>query len=127
MRAASAQSGIYILTYLLSISHYGYKLYSGLGDYGPPDYDLHFFTDSLRGHPRDLGLRPIVMESEPGPGRQDSTLQQPRATLNKSPIPVNQKSGFLLWGSLLIVLFILIYFSIRMVKAIGKKDTHDRL
>jgi hypothetical protein len=124
---ASAQSGIYILTYLLFISHYGYKFYSGLGDYGPPDYDLHFFTDSLRRHPRDLGLNPIVMESESGPSRRDSTLQQPRATGSKGSIPPNRKSGFLLWASLLIVLFILIYFSIRMVKAIGKKDSHDRL
>jgi hypothetical protein len=124
---ASAQSEIYLLTYLLCISHYGYKLYSGLGDHGPPDYDLHFFTDSLRRHPRDLGLKPIVMESEPGTGRQDSTLQRLAMTSSKSSIPSNRRSGLLLWVSLFIVLIILTYFSIRMVKAIGKKDTHDRL
>jgi hypothetical protein len=40
---------------------------------------------------------------------------------------VRLHDNLLLWSCLLVVSLFLIYFSIRMVNAIGKKDTHDRL
>jgi hypothetical protein len=55
-RVASAQSGIYILTYLEAITHIDYELLTGHGGDGPPDYDLHYFTDSLSRHPLDIVL-----------------------------------------------------------------------
>jgi hypothetical protein len=111
-RVASAQSGIYMLTYLEAISGIDYQLQTGHGEKGPPNYDLHYFTDSLSQHPFDIGIQPIHLDDLPvvsglTAGGRDKA---------------NRKSGFLLWGILSMILFLLLYVSVKLAKSIAQKQ-----
>jgi hypothetical protein len=119
-RVASAQSGIYILTYLESISRMGYRLQTGHGGDGPPDYDLHYFTDSLSRHPLDIGLQRIYLDTLTSGGGQDTTATA--ATGVKNPVPSNRKGGLLLWSILAIVLLLLLYVSVKLARSVAQKQ-----
>ena len=119
-RAATAQSALYILTHLEQGDAYEFVAGDSLAE--KPDYDLHYFTDSLRQKPLELGLKPVDVRVR----RADVSLD---STVVKGAIPhsENTRSTVLLWLVLVIVLLLLVYISIKMVKAIAKKDTNDRL
>jgi hypothetical protein len=126
-RVASFQSGIYVLAYL-SIG-YDYYLTASPRYTGKPDYDLHYFTDSLRQRPMDIGFREVFLSDLVVPAmtkdsvRSDSTVD----VLAKDSRTGTRSSAVLLWSALALVLLFLLYFSVKMVKAIGKKESNDRL
>ncbi len=104
-RVASAQSGIYILTWFQAFSGSGYELMGGNHWSDPPDYDLHYFTDSMRRRPLDIGLKSIHVED-----------------MKDGGIPVNSGSGLLLWSVLIFVLLLLVYVTSKLARAISRKE-----
>ncbi|HEV3325488.1 MAG TPA: hypothetical protein VG052_07770 [Puia sp.] len=125
-RAASAQSGIYILTWLQSFTGNGYELEAGENWASPPDYDLHYFTDSLRRRPFDIGLKSIQMDSTRVLGSAAVKPASPGAGKD-GEIRANRKSGLLLWGILIFILLLLIYVSMKLARAVSQKEKNDRL
>lgn len=109
-RVATAQSGIYILTHLEQGGEYEFVAGDSLAQ--QPDYDLHYFTDSLQQRPPDIGLGPVYF-------RKSASVAAGKESMSQSTI--------LLWLVLVLVLLLLIYISVKMVKAIAKKGTNDRL
>jgi hypothetical protein len=124
---ACYQSERSLLTYLQA--GYGYEVLAGNTRAKAPVYDLKYFTDSVHGSIQVLQPGEIhVLNSFEQAATFDMHDMQPVATDTVSERSSKTRGSNLpLWGSLLVVLLALIYFSIRMVKAIGKKDTHDRL
>lgn len=125
-KVATAQSGIYMLTHL----EYGreYELEAGDSLAQKPDYDLHYFTDSLKRRPLDIGLKPVyTRESSSAAGKKDSVAGD--GAVVKAAVRASKNTGpvILLWLVLGLVLLLLIYISVKMVKAIAKKETNDRL
>jgi hypothetical protein len=118
---SSAQSGIYILTYLEYYSRVGFQLQTGHGEYGTPNYDLHYFTDSLSRHPLDVGLQAILIDKLPKPARDTAAKTAIRTTRAVSPVPANRKAAFLLWSILVIILLLLTFVSVKLARAIDKK------
>ncbi len=123
-RVASAQSGIYILAHLEK--HGEYEIEGGDSLAGKPDYDLHYFTDSLHNRPLDIGYKDIY-QREPVPLKRDSITVDSSAIKSVARARADTRSTILLWLTLVIVLLLLIYISVKMVKAIAKKETNDRL
>src|SRR5580658_4169286 len=121
-RVSSAQSEIYILTYLEYYSRVGFQLQTGHGEYGPPNYDLHYFTDSLSRHPLDIGLQAILIDKLPQPARDTTAKTAIRTARSGSPVPANRKDAFFLWSILVIILLLLLYVSVKLARAIDKKD-----
>jgi len=125
-RVASYQSGIYVLAHLAI--GYDYSL-QDLLNAGKPDYDLHYFTDSLRRRPMDIGVQYVRLSEFVAPAAvidstsRDSAAPAPAATARTKA----GSSTVLLWSVLALVLLFLLYFSVRMVKAIGKKENNDRV
>jgi hypothetical protein len=124
-RVASAQSGIYMLTYLEAITRIDYELETGHGGDGPPDYDLHYFTDTLSWHPMDIGLRPIYVEKLSPPGGRDTVAKAAAAIKNQ--ITANRRGGLLLWSILAIILLLLLYVSVKLARAVSQKEKNDRI
>ncbi len=117
---AASQSARYLLAYLQT--GLAYYVLAGNPQASMPKYDLSYFTDSMSGAPRDLSIDSLQYIG--------TREQQVVEDATKDHRPTNtyiDRSTLLLWVSLLVVLLLLIYFSIRMIRAIGKKDTHDRL
>jgi hypothetical protein len=117
---AARQSARYLLAYLQSGR--AYYVLGGNPQATMPRYDLSYFTDSMSRAPRDLSIDSLQYAYN----RELPDLEAITTGHMVTTGHIN-RPGLLLWVSLFIVLFILIYFSIRMVKSIGKKDTHDRL
>jgi hypothetical protein len=115
-KVSALQAVVFILSYLQGAS--SYEVLTGNEEAAAPEYDLRFFTDSLTRQPRELYVGDI-RELRP------AAVAPPRVAHGEKTGTV--RNTVLLWGCLLVVLLFLIYFSIRMVKAIGKKDAHDRL
>ena len=132
----SFQSARNLLAYLQAGSVY--EVVAGNAQATAPEYDLKYFTDSVHGTLRELAPGPVerldsadqavLAGMEPAHSGQS---MQPGGTENangrNTKAGGRNRSGLLLWGSLLIVLLVLVYFSIRMVRAIAQKDKHDRL
>jgi hypothetical protein len=115
------QTSRYLVAYLRAGR--GYRLYTGNAQATAPDYDLKYFTDSLKATPRMLfvhSLQRIGSQEQP-------VVKMPAETGKETTATGKAHSGLLLWSCLLAVLLFLIYFSVRMVKAIAKKDAHDRI
>jgi hypothetical protein len=114
------QTTRYLLAYLRAGE--SYRLFTGNVQAAVPDYDLKYFTDSLkttRGQLSTDSLQRI--------GSHDQPVTMTPIEATKETSVHKDHSGLLLWGCLLAVLLFLVYFSIRMVKAIAKKDAHDRI
>ena len=114
------QTTRYLLAYLRAGG--AYRLFTGNVQAAAPDYDLKYFTDSLKTTPRQLSidsLQRIDSHDQPVTITQVETTKQ--TSVHKD------HSGLVVWCCLLAVLLFLVYFSIRMVKAIAKKDAHDRI
>ncbi len=114
------QTTRYLLAYLRAGGNY--RLFTGNVQAVAPDYDLKYFTDSLKTTPGQLSIDPLQRI-----GSQDQPVMMTPIETAKETSVHKDHSGLLLWGCLLAVLLFLIYFSIRMVKAIAKKDAHDRI
>ena len=117
---AARQSARYLLAYLQAGT--AYYVLGGNPQATRPRYDLSYFTDSMSRAPRELSIESLQFAYNRGLPDVEAITTDHMVTTGHIDRP-----GLLLWVSLIIVLFILTYFSIRMVKAIGKKDTHDRL
>ena len=113
---SAEQAGICLVTWLQAGG--SYVLLTGNSKASFPQYDLGYFTDSLTRRPREIRL-----------GRGQETVVS--AGRPAAPVPVSADrsgGGFLLWSILSTVLLLLIYFSVKMVGAIGaKKSPNDRL
>ncbi len=130
-QVVSAQSGIYLLAYLLAGEGNGYELGAGDSIVGPPDYDLHYFTDSLQQHPFDIALQPVRLRTGAASGRNARVKQMavadgPAADEGSASM-MARKSGLLLWSILIFILLILIFVSIKLARAVSQKEKHDRL
>lgn len=115
-RVAGFQAARYLLTYLQADSVY--QVLAGNPQAAAPEYDLKYFTDSLNKMPQML---------VPGHVEPARIPVQPVAAAEGSKAVTGRSSGLLLWSSLLAVLLLLIYFSIRMVRAIAQRETYDRI
>lgn len=100
-----------------------YRLYTGNAQATAPDYDLKYFTDSLKATPQLLFVHSLQHIGT----RDQPVVQTPGASAGEKTATGKDHSGILLWSCLSAVLLFLIYFSVRMVKAIAKKDAHDRI
>lgn len=120
-RVASAQSGIYILTWFRAFSGSGYELMGGNHWSDPPDYDLHYFTDSMRRRPLDIGLKSIHVE-DMAPDTQSAAIKKVPSTGKDGGIPANSGSGLLLWSVLIFVLLLLVYVTSKLARAISRKE-----
>ena len=124
------QTGRSLLAYLQA--GFVYRVVAGNEQATAPEYDLKYFTDSVRGTPQELAPGPVE-RLDSGDRATLADMQPVQAGAGEGVNGQNAKagrwdqSGLLLWGSLLVVLLVLIYFSIRMVRAIAQKDKHDRL
>jgi hypothetical protein len=114
------QTTRYLLAYLRAGE--SYRLFTGNVQAVAPDYDLKYFTDSLKTTRGQLSI-----DSLQRIGSQDQPVAMTPIETTKETSVHKDRSGLLLWGCLLAVLLFLVYFSIRMVKAIAKKDAHDRI
>jgi len=115
------QTSRYLVAYLRAGQNY--RLYTGNVQAAAPDYDLKYFTDSLKATPPVLFVQSLQRI-----GSQDQPVVKMPTGSGKEPIASGKDhSGLLLWSCLLVVLLFLVYFSVRMAKAIAKKDAHDRI
>jgi len=107
-RVATAQSGIYLVVLLRGDRRY--RLVAGDPSVRAPDYDLHFFTDSLTSAPPVLPLGVVHRENR-------GTV----ATGTGARGPGANRSGLLLWGVVALVLLLLIYVSVKLARAVDQK------
>jgi len=114
------QAPRYLLAWLRS--GMTYQVLAGNPQAVAPDYDLKYFTDSLRGTPKEL----VIYSLQRIGSRDQPEIITPMAGIPKTTAHKDH-SPLLLWACLFAVLLFLVYFSLRMVKAIAKKDAHDRI
>jgi hypothetical protein len=128
-RVASFQSGIYVLAHLEDGNEYELEGGDSLAE--RPDYDLHYFTDSLRRRPMDIGFQSVYLkEYHPPMPERDSSRRDSDAAASRAAVASRKgsiRSTVVLWSVLALVLLFLLYFSAKMVRAIGKKESNDRL
>lgn len=109
-----------LLTYLRA--GMSYDLYAGNAQATTPDYDLKYFTDLQKGTPQELSFQSLQRVD-----KQEQPITMTPAKTGKETAAGKDHSAILLWSCMLAVLLFLVYFSARMVKAIAKKDAHDRI
>jgi hypothetical protein len=103
--AATGQLDQYLLAYLQPGLHY--RLLAGNTHATAPEYDLKYFVDTVG---KDLA------EVRAGPPQRVLKPATP------TPLPAKDHSGILLWSIITGVLLLLLLMSVKMVKAIPKKD-----
>lgn len=108
-RVATAQSGIYLVTLLRSDRRYA--LTAGDQAVRAPDYDLHFFTDSMKAVPALIGLGPVKRED------LAALLSADKPKVEKK----NGRSGLLLWSLVTVIVLLLLYVSIKLARAVDQK------
>lgn len=111
-RVATVQSGIYLVVLLRADRRY--TLVAGDPSVRAPEYDLHYFTDSLRSEPPILGLGTVHREKE------GAVVTRTVAFRSQSG-----GAGLWLWGVVAVILLLLIYVSVKMTRAIDKKGKDD--
>jgi hypothetical protein len=100
------QASRWLIAYLKAAA--AYEVLTGNTQAGAPEYDLRYFTDSLKTTPPILAV---------GSGRQASFAnEKPVAQAGKGE-PV-QRSGLLLWIILFVILILLVYFSVKLAREI---------
>jgi hypothetical protein len=95
-----------------------YQVLAGDAQATAPEYDLKYFTDSLTAMPPTL---------VPGPLQSTAVANDQPASPAAKTAGGGHSGGLLLWGILLAVLILLVYFSVRMVRTITQKEGHDRV
>jgi hypothetical protein len=113
-RVATAQSGIYLLT-LLQPGHF--MLVAGDSAVRAPKYDLRYFTDSL-GVPAVIGVGPMRKEN------RAMLVSLPETKKDKKD---GRSAGPFLWGLVTLILLLLIYVSVKLARAVNKKEKDDHL
>jgi hypothetical protein len=113
-RVATAQSGIYLLTLLRPQREY--RLVAGDPAVRSPDYDLHYFTDSLGEIPPTLRLGPLRRE---GPGVEAGGVAGKSGEARRSGVA--GRSGVLLWSLVGVILLLLLYVSVKLARAVDQK------
>ncbi|HVW62674.1 MAG TPA: hypothetical protein VHC48_21635, partial [Puia sp.] len=107
-KVETSQLERYLLTWLEPGA--SYQLLVGNMQARAPRYDLKYFVDTVSREPRELV--PGVLEA---------------ASLPAAPLPVKDRSGVWLWGIILAVLALLVFFSLKMLKAIpGNQQKEDK-
>jgi hypothetical protein len=128
---AGLEAARFLLAYLRP--GFTYQVFAGNAQVSPPDYDLKYFTDSVKGTAPTLlldSLQRIGIVDQPKVINGVSPAQPPVSngkTPASSSASPRESSILLLWSVIFVVLLLLIYFSVKMVRAIAQKDTHDRL
>jgi hypothetical protein len=108
------QSNIFVVALLLADRRY--KLVAGDPSVRAPEYDLHFFTDSLTTAP------PVVRLGAVHRDKLGTVLTQTKTTGSGLG-----GSGLLLWAIVTLILLLLIYVSVKLARAVNKKGEDDRL
>ena len=111
-RVATAQSGIYLLTYLEP--GHSYWLMAGDPKVAAPEYDLHYFTDSTKRLPVTIGLGSIA--------RINWRLATEKGRQIKNREDRNSKQ-VLLWSLVVIILLFLLFVSAKLARAVDKKES----
>jgi hypothetical protein len=108
-RVATSQLGIYLLTYLQP--GHEYWLMAGDPNVNAPDYDLHYFTDSMPVTTLAIGLGPLrrLPDRERRAGKPSGKW-------------ISRKPGVLLWSVLALILLLLLYVSVKLARAVDQKD-----
>jgi hypothetical protein len=111
-----------------------YRIVAGDARAAVPDYDLKYFTDSLKTAPPKLHLGPVrqtaVVNTDKG---KQLTAKGVKGAGKGVPGAGNPgggdggHSGVLLWSILLLVLLLLLYLSLKLARATAQKDAKDRL
>ena len=112
-RVATAQSGIYLVVLLRGDRRY--MLVAGDPSVRAPEYDLHYFTDSLTSAPPVLGLGLVHRENR-GTVVGDTGARGAGAGNMEA-----RRSGLLLWGLVALILLLLIYVSVKLARAVDQK------
>jgi hypothetical protein len=75
-----------------------------------PDYDLHYFTDSMPVTPLAIGLGPLrrFLDREQRAGKPSGKW-------------INRKPGIFLWSVLTLILLLLLYVSVKLARAVDQK------
>jgi hypothetical protein len=120
-RVAAAQSGMYLLVYLEP--EHQYQLVAGDHMVKGPEYDLHYFTDSLPAVPPTIGLGPLhrLDSAELSAVNEAYNKWRWNQRLNQRRNQRHSTAQLLLWGVLTAVILLLLYVSIKLVRAIDKK------
>jgi hypothetical protein len=113
-RVVGLQSNIFVVALLQADRRY--KLVAGDPSVPAPEYDLHFFTDSLTTAPPVIRLGAVHRD------KLGTVLTQTKATG-----PGLGRSGLLLWAIVTLILLLLIYVSVKLARAVNKKGEDDRL
>ncbi|WP_431213013.1 DUF2339 domain-containing protein [Puia sp. P3] len=121
-RVAGYQSGIFVLTHLEAGREYALAAGDSLAE--KPEYDLHYFTDSLSQKPMDIGFGTVDLWPDL---KKDSGVADMIRHEAAGQRPRGRSGEVVVWSALALVLLFLLYFSFKMVKAIGKKESNDRL
>jgi hypothetical protein len=111
-RVATAQSGIYLLTYLEP--GHAYVLMVGDPGVAAPEYDLHYFTDSTQLSPVTIGLGPIE--------RMEIRFESVKRKLSSSHADRKSRQ-VLLWSLVVSILLFLLYVSVKLARAVNKKES----
>lgn len=108
-RVATSQLGIYLLTYLQP--GHEYWLMAGDPKVNTPDYDLHYFTDSMPVTTLAIGLGPLRRFLD-----REGRAGQP------SEKGISRKPGVLFWSLVVLILLLLLYVSVKLARAVDQKD-----
>jgi len=117
---SGAQAPRWLVTYLKAGA--AYQVLTGDGHAAKPEYDLKYFTDSLTTMPPTLAAGPVLTAV----AADQPSEQAPVAAAPKAVEPAHS-GNLLLWGILLAILILLVFFSVRMVKSITQKEQNDRV
>ncbi|HXB93003.1 MAG TPA: hypothetical protein VNU72_11965 [Puia sp.] len=117
-RVNTVLSTVWLLAYLQADSAYDILGGDQRADF--PQYDLHYFADSL-----SRIITPIFV----GPARQQNiVILAPVTNAEKTTAPANaHHPGAVLWSIIILSLLLLTYLSVKMIKAIPENDGKDRL
>lgn len=108
-QATAWQSDIFVVALLQGGRQY--RLVAGDPSVRAPDYDLHYFTDSLGAAPPVLRLGAVHREN----GLTVVTVPEPGERKGG-------RSGILLWTVVSLILLLLLYVSIKLARAVDKKE-----
>ena len=86
-----------------------YALYFGDSTASAPSYDLQYFNDSIGSNIHSLAVKAITKANALAPANAKK----------------NDAGKWLLWGVIIAVLLLLLYFSFRMIKDISHKTKND--
>src|SRR5580658_6342677 len=120
-RVAAAQSGMYLLVYLEP--EHKYQLLAGDHMVKRPEYDLHYFTDSMPAVPPTIGLGPVhrLDSAELATVNEAYNKWRWNQRLNQRLNQRHNTAQLWLWVVLTVVILLLLYVSVKLARAVDKK------